>query len=739
MKNEEKNNLTLEEILNDAKNQDSNNSKKEITKKAIDKTKEISKNATIAVKNKAKESLDDYKYKKSVGIETADEKILSFIRANGIGPMATYNKWKLNRKFKKYENKQLGENSFNLKLTAIKIVIFLVILLIFGIRIFALAPIYIFYKYFQIQFKYIFNSKYYEFDWYLKLLKKNKRLQEKVPSYLFYTIPDELFKKDNQLKESLGISTKSKEMSIVNSKLIFDDRYGWVRESYIEEKYFKKPLNNNALESAEINDFFVIPQTNSNHILNQQVFFKNNETIKQAVEPLLGLCTHEDFIEKIVNDDSINYAFPEIAEKLAKEAEMAALLAQQEAEAKELQELENQIAKKGLSKEVATIIKKIRSKKDIWNFNIWNVADNLTGNSSYFKVRCILRNGKSLKEIKDKKATIEAELRHTVIFNELQDKRSFDLTVILEAQLKQFTMKVSDLKKYNEKDFIFIGKSYTGDLKVKWNYQANHPIFAAQSGAGKTAAMTQFMAQLTKLASFDYRTMFITSSSKVGDFSDFAENGALVAAGIDKQIQVFTYVLNLLKKRESIFAESKVKDIKQYNQKFSDEKMKQILLVADEYENTVNDLDKKKSNEAQSLMISILNIARSSGCVVILGSQSILKGDIDAAKDKVTVRFSGKNEPNVLNSVDKSIASYFKSFSGKPQGVFFFRADNLQPDGDVVTTGDTSFVLVQTPYISDISAKTLPKLYGAEFESEIFGQTENEENSNSVSAFDDYL
>lgn len=749
--NEEKK-LTLEEILKQSEERD----KKDVTKKAIDKTKDITKNAGIAVKNQVKKSANNYKYKKENGIETADEKILSFIRASGIGPLATLNKWKLNRRFKHYDNEEFYERnhddslSIKLRLIALKTVIFLVIwTFVFRGNMPALLGMYLIYKYFQIQLKYRFNANFYEFKWYLKLLKKNKTLQKDVPTNIFYITPHNLYLMDNQLEDYLetrgsGLGTgKREKASIINSKLTYDEVYGWVREFQIGNEFFRKELDANALESIEINDYFLIPQANSGHNMSSGVYYQVHGVVRQAVEPLLELESRESFIEKVISDENINYAFPKIREILEEKAKMAALMEEKKREEEANKALENYIATKGLTKEVAGMLSKIQDKKDIWNFNVWNVLDNLTGNSSYFKVRCILRNSKSLNDIKKIQHLIESELRHTVVINERQDKRAFDLTVILKTQLNSFEMKAKELLEFNKNKLIYLGKSYTGDLVAEWNYQANHIVVAGKSGSGKSELIRELLLQFSRLdedgTDFDYTTMFLTSSSKIGDFADFGKNGALVASGIDNQIKVFEFVKNMLEKREEIFYEANVQNIKDYNKKFPQKRMKQLILLADEYENTRGDLDKKKAQEAESLMVSILNIARSSGAIVIIGAQSILKMDIGTVKDKMTIKFSGKNETNVLNTVDPSIAAYYKSYRGKPQGTFFYQADNLEIQGDYITTGDTSFTLVQTPYISDISTKTLPQLHGAEYADEIFNQNNNEENSNSTTALDAYL
>lgn len=569
---------------------------------------------------------------------------------------------------------------------------------------------------------YAINIYQYGNIWSIRYAIKRKILN---PFVLFCQFPLSSGIKDKELKKYLIDDRKIYITEIQTDSIDEDKVYGNVR--FGNFKNISQDIKANQLSDTLITEYSLIPFS-----VGDEVFLLKNGHFKQSLDKLMGFKTENELLELIENDNTVNHGFPALKEKLKIRAAELKEEADKQREQEELAQLEQQIQEKGLGQDVATILKKIRDKRDEWNFGVWNGNDNMAGNSSYFKIRCILRNGKTLKNIKEIKQVIESEFRHSIILNERQDKRAFDLTVILKAQLDSFNMKVEDLKEYSKNKLLYLGKSYTGDLVCEWNYQANHVIFAGKSGSGKSEAIRKFLTQLAWLDDggddFDYKTMFLTSSSKIGDFADFGKMGALVKAGIDNQIQVFSFILKMLEEREEIFYKNSVQNIKQFNEKYPEKRMKQLVLLADEYENTRGDLDKKKAFEAESLMVSILNIARSSGCIVIIGAQSILNKDVGTVIDKMTIRFSGKNESNVLSKIDASIASFYKSYKGKPQGTFFFQTDNLEISGDYITQADTSFTLIQTAYISDISPRTLPKLAGAEFEEEIFSKNILEEN-----------
>lgn len=184
-------------------------------------------------------------------------------------------------------------------------------------------------------------------------------------------------------------------------------------------------------------------------------------------------------------------------------------------------------------------------------------------------------------------------------------------------------------------------------------------------------------------------------------------------------MKVFEYVLKELERCERLFYELQVENIKEYNEKHLHAPLKQLVLLADKYENTRNGLDKKQSDYAERLLLNILNIGRSSGCVVIIGTQSALKRAVGIVADKLTVKFSDYNESNVLRKLSPAIASYYQTLKKEPQGVFFYKALNLKP-GQEFLTYDGSYVLIQTPYVSEVTQENLPKLPGEEIKQEIF-------------------
>lgn len=374
-------------------------------------------------------------------------------------------------------------------------------------------------------------------------------------------------------------------------------------------------------------------------------------------------------------------------------------------------------------KHAQRLLEAVVKNKQSWKFKVVDVQ----GNQNYLSFLCRLEEYQTIENITKIKSELESVFRSKVIVKELKDKRMIRLVVLVEEELSSFERSTEQLNEINSKQEFYIGESLTGPLTAKWNLQANHFWIGGMSGSGKSVQMKNILVQLAQLTDsklgIDYRTMFLTSSSKIADFVEFGKAGALVTSGVDNQIKVFEYVLEELERREKLFYDLEVENIQELNETYPDLRMKQWVLLADEYENTRNGLDKKQSEYAERLLSQILNIGRSAGCVVIIGTQSILKGSVGNVADKLTVKFGGYNEHNVWMKESPVIAKYFQVLEKQPQGVFFFKSQNLKPEQQVLLH-DRSYMLIQTPFVKDIEVNHLPKLLGKNSEYEIFNDCE---------------
>lgn len=509
-----------------------------------------------------------------------------------------------------------------------------------------------------------------------------------------------------------------------------DKDFGVIVSMYLDRD---KSISINSLNDELLTFYKIVPFLNP--LNTQKAMLVHNRKI--------SFMLYEILLKEDNEDNEIQYLYQEKPEFFNAFRELSSMQKDLE-EQKKLEEIEHKnklelskIQALNLSEKATNILSLVRKNKGSWGFNYWNLtSDAITENANFLRFRCKFLDNTTFNNIKNSKERIESTFRLPVQLKKLSDRGSFEMYVLKQSEIKPFSIKMSDVDSQNAMNKVFLGKTLTGDLTYDWNYQANHFIVSGVSGSGKSVAIRAILAQLVQLTDFDYRELYLTSSSKVADFVDFEQRGAFLSSGVEKQAKVFDYILNKLEAREQLFYEKGVDSIKSYNEKYHENPMPQLILVADEWENSRNNLDSKLAKKLEGTLVAILNIARSSGAVVIVGSQSILKSDIGTIADKMTIRISGTNKRNVLNQIDTEIADYYSTLTKKPQGVFFIEATNLESENAQLTHGQTTFTLTQTPFISDIS-NNLPILRGAENSSTILN-TDEDENVDEISIVEEF-
>jgi DNA segregation ATPase FtsK/SpoIIIE and related proteins len=482
----------------------------------------------------------------------------------------------------------------------------------------------------------------------------------------------------------------ARKANIVKTTVECSNRYGPLLFHVVDNLFIRTPVK--SLNDHGVSTFFIIPQKVSS--LGNKAYYANDRLLMQSVNGILHNIAYSEFEQQLLSDESINESFIEYREYKKEKIEEEKAKLERESDQKLYESWQNL----RLSEKAISTLKMIHKNRDKWGFDKWNVDDNLVDKKEFLRSRMRLLNGQSLKSVEKKKNEIEATLRKQILFKPLHDKGAFELTVLFENNLKPYKISAQKVRQINEEGKLFIGRALTGDIVVDWNQQTNHMIVAGLSGSGKSVLLSGLVYQLENLCEeFNYDLVYLTSSSKIADFIAFGKKGATLGTGVDEQIAIFKEVKSILEEREILFAQHDVKNIYEYNNKFSDKKMSHIVLLADEYENSLI----ANNKEFEPLLIEILNIARSSGAVVLLGSQSILKSAIGTALDKMTVKFSGFNNKNVLNQISPEIADYYRTLERKPQGVFFFNALNLEIK-DPINFGSSNYTLVQTPLISGL-------------------------------------
>jgi len=512
--------------------------------------------------------------------------------------------------------------------------------------------------------------------------------------------------------EAVGLSGRHTADSSGFKRIEFD-KFGDITVIHFEQEGKIKNVKLTNWNQSEFQVCYVIPQIHDS-LSDAHLVLHSKFTVS-----LSHYATQdwEGFANYILEDEKIARAFPQVRKKYEEQDEIKKQneeIAEQAMKAVEMQEylkgILEIIQEKKINKRVGFNIEEIMNKKDEWNMSVYDPKNHLSGNEKYAKMRLKLRNNAQYKDVKKLESTLERALNCDVTISPISsDKGSVMMLLLYETELKSFKANARDIvDKLNVKDYVVLGDSYTGGLMSKFNNQANHMLVTGQSGAGKSVLITNIMTQLTNLNEYKFSEVYVGSAAKVADFVAFEKQGAFLTEGTDNVIDMLDRVLEIARERERIFKEKGVKNLEEYNfQARPDDQMNRVLVVVDEYETALMTGDRE---QLESLTLSILNIGRSSGVLVMIGSQSTMKQHIGSLKDKVQNKFLGYlDRQTSVDAREQLLGDYFANLDGEVQGTFFFETSNLRPKQEYVRYKDTDRVLIQTPYLEDFE-DYIPKL-----------------------------
>lgn len=328
-------------------------------------------------------------------------------------------------------------------------------------------------------------------------------------------------------------------------------------------------------------------------------------------------------------------------------------------------------------------------------------AEGITENKYFIKIRMVLQNTNKSKA----KSLLNEIGLVTGITPSIVDGEN-DKTIYLKfkykVDVKSREFKFKDILEQAKEGEINIGATDSGDYVVKYPREDN-PFFALIGGlsrSGKSTFATRLITNALYLSDvngfYDYQDVFIASVKAKDDYFPlkWGEKGMFIT---DNPIETFKMLLkinDIAQKRAEIFRENGCVNIKQYNKKFKNNKMGKILLVMDEYRNTLDsaermgkvDVDdneiKNLSLEIEKLYTSINTLHGSRGVNTICITQKFAKskGGLGMVADSLDSRFLGYAEADVWGTQDKSetIARYLKSKSEQRKGLFLINASAFQ-------------------------------------------------------------
>ncbi|HFD1791407.1 TPA: hypothetical protein QFP09_002469, partial [Enterococcus faecium] len=351
-------------------------------------------------------------------------------------------------------------------------------------------------------------------------------------------------------------------------------------------------------------------------------------------------------------------------------------------------------------------------------------GESIIENKYFIKIKMVLQNTNKAKA----KSLLNEIGLITGITPSLIDGEN-DKTIYLKfkykVDVKSREFRFKDILEQARQGVINIGATDSGDYVVKYPRE-DDPFFAEIGGlsrSGKSTLASRMIATALYLADdngyFDYQDVFIASVKAKDDYFPlkWEEKGMFITDSPVETYKMLLKINDIAQKRAEIFRENGCVNIKQYNKKFKNNKMGKILLVMDEYRNTLDsaermgkvDVDgneiKNLSLEIEKLYTSINTLHGSRGVNTICITQKFAKskGGLGMVADSLDSRFLGYAEADVWNTQDKTetISKYLKSKSEERKGLFLVNATAFQQVNkeEVEIDKIAGFVETRTHYI----------------------------------------
>ncbi|MFT0132768.1 hypothetical protein ACMHYK_15490 [Candidatus Enterenecus avicola] len=402
--------------------------------------------------------------------------------------------------------------------------------------------------------------------------------------------------------------------------------------------------------------------------------------------------------------------------------------AKEEAEQKAEEERKNfdlKYLKKGYSQKAVDILhlmthfEEYQEEKETLNLEYQNAFDKETVYTDYYlKIRVNLK-GITKNEVPKKAELIGSKIGITPkVLKGKGDDHVF-LKFKFGKEAKGRKLKYSDMLEQANKGIINIGATEDGDMIVKYP-RADDPFFALVGGisrSGKSTFATRLITGALLLNDnkgfYDYSHVFIGSKKADEDYKDslhWDKRGMYICSDPEEQYEMLLKVDALAYKQKEIISGAGCVNIKQYNSENPDKKLGKILLIMDEYKNTMTSAsfvkietengNKKLNDLIEQMLIKINSEHGSRGVNTIVITQSFAKNGMGQVRDTLGSHFLGYADKDVWNSIDpeRKISSYLNDFKDSRQGLFMVKAPDFRVADDNVFDDLNGFTLVRTHY-----------------------------------------
>lgn len=164
-----------------------------------------------------------------------------------------------------------------------------------------------------------------------------------------------------------------------------------------------------------------------------------------------------------------------------------------------------------------------------------------------------------------------------------------------------------------------IGKDIAGDAMVEELNKMPHLLIAGQTGSGKSVMINTLLCSLLYRNSPSDMRLILVDPKRVemAPYNDIPHLLTPIITEPEKCISALKWAVNEMERRYSLLAEEKLRDIRSYNLRKTDEAMPYIVIVIDE----LADLMMVAARDVEALVVRLAQKARAVGIHLVLATQ----------------------------------------------------------------------------------------------------------------------
>lgn len=171
----------------------------------------------------------------------------------------------------------------------------------------------------------------------------------------------------------------------------------------------------------------------------------------------------------------------------------------------------------------------------------------------------------------------------------------------------------------NEPLAFAIGKDIAGDAMVGELNKMPHLLIAGQTGSGKSVMINTLLSSLLyRNSPSDMRLILVDPKQvEMAPYNDIPHLLTPIITEPEKCISALKWAVNEMERRYSLLAEEKLRDIRSYNLRKTEEAMPYIVIVIDE----LADLMMVAARDVEALIVRLAQKARAVGIHLVLATQ----------------------------------------------------------------------------------------------------------------------